>query len=84
MGHFHLSHGYVIFLLFFTIEYIPMSVMNASFMIYAYDILANCLPTNDMMLKTTYVLSSLELLSTLNFQLTFQDSFRSSLRQNMQ
>ncbi len=27
-----LSHGYVIFLLFFTIEHIPMSVMNASFM----------------------------------------------------
>ncbi len=27
-----LSHSYVIFLLFFTIEHIPMSVMNASFM----------------------------------------------------
>ncbi len=27
-----LSHGYVIFLLFFTIEHIPMSVMTASFM----------------------------------------------------
>ncbi len=31
-----LSHGYVIFLLFFSIEHIPMSVMNASFMSHTY------------------------------------------------